>query len=153
MQIKSQATRNLDDCRNKLFKYMRENNIKPYGTIVEFRKGFKMWGEKIENGKASSNLYYVDYECIAKWRGNRIGWESLVKTKKKVNVPKIPYCNPNRPLHPFKAIYDGKETLYENARKCAESLGIDVTYVYQMSRNGKTYKGIRFEKMPLRNEE
>lgn len=78
MQIKSESTKKLETCRNKLFNYMEARNIRPYGNIVEFGHGFKIWGEKIVNGKRINNLYYADSRRVAKWRGNKIGWITIL---------------------------------------------------------------------------
>lgn len=146
----SEATRKLDTCKKKLFDYMKNNNIKPYGNFEPEEFGFTMWGDH----KGVNKKYYTDLRCLKVWTG-KSGWKvinhhvdkEVVEPRKKTK--RTDYSKSTRRLHPFKAIYDGKETLYEDAKKCAESFGIDVTYVYQMSRNGKAYKGIKFEKLPL----
>lgn len=148
----SEATRKLDTCKKNLFRYMSEQKpaIKPYGNFTSEEFGFTMWGER----KGVSNKYYIDLRCLKVWTGGN-GWKVINHhVDKEVVTPRnkttrTDYYQSPRRLHPFKAIYNGVEEVYEDAKACADSLGIDVTYVYQMARNGKTYKGISFEKLPL----
>lgn len=145
--LKEKAVNKLEElCKNKLKRYMESNNIKAYGNLQRYEYGYKIWGES----KTGNRLYYVDKEVIKVWKGKYDKWQTLQKgTYTLEEVVTASYHHTKRKLHPFKAYYDGKEIIYESAKLCAETLGIDITYVYQMARNGKKYKGMQFEKLPL----
>lgn len=166
MQIKSESTKKLETCRNKLFNYMEARNIRPYGNIVEFGHGFKIWGAKVVNGKEENKLYYSDLRCIAIWRGNKVGWKSIPKNiHNEIRTKRPPkfkeddfykYYKPadkrKEPKYRIKVTKDGVETIYDSVTECAEALGINRTYIYKRAAVVNPRTGYIFEKIPLESE-
>lgn len=156
-------TPTLDNCRNKLFNYMHEGDIQPYGNITEFRTGFRMWGMDKRTGV--SNLYYSDLKCIAIWRGNKAGWQNIPKdVHAKLNKNKmiqtyekddnydceyIPAAKTRKPFFRIKITTNGKETIYDSANECADKIGMTRENIYKRLASGATLEGTKFEKIPL----
>lgn len=95
MLIEYRNERIKEKSKEKLNKYM-ENHvpvIKPYGELRKHGFGFRIWGEKIVNGKPVNNLYYADTRRIAKWRGNGIGWVEVLKIDGRTKAEKEEKAN------------------------------------------------------------
>lgn len=92
MFIEYRNERLKENAKLRLRRYMQNHVpvIKPYGELRSHGYGFKIWGEKIVNGKRINNLYYADSRRVAKWRGNKVGWITILnidgrtKTEKEI---------------------------------------------------------------------
>lgn len=78
------------NCMTRIHEFMAATNpeIKPYGQMKQYEKGYIIWGEQIVNGKRQNKLYYVDLDKLAIWRGIRYGWIRVVTRNK--NLPLQP---------------------------------------------------------------
>lgn len=157
---RKQKNHKLGICRNKLFNYLSSVGVRPYGNIVEFGHGFRMWGV---NNLNENRLYYSDLKVIAVWRGKYDGWQSIPKevhdgisTNKLVQTyekdegydyeykPKIKRRGPRFEI---KVTTNGKTTIYSSAIECAKSVGFHRDTVYRRLASGKEIEGMTFEKV------
>lgn len=132
----------------------RKPKVTPLGNFERIKTGFMVRGTRVINGREQNKLYYSDDNTFSVWGGPKRGWlileEKKKEEKKETEIIKSRDCyKTGRKMYPFKANYQGVTKIYENANTCADAFNIDVTYIYQMARNGKRYKGISFEKLPL----
>lgn len=84
-----------ENATGKLNRYMENHKpvIRPYGELRKHGHGYKIWGEQTINGKVENNLYYADTRCVAKWRGNAVGWMEILKIDGRTKSEKLKKAN------------------------------------------------------------
>lgn len=95
MLIEYRNERTREQAKERLNRYMKNHVpvIRPYGELRSHGYGYKIWGEKTVNGKKINNVYYADSRCVAKWRGNKIGWRVILKIDGRTQIEKTKKTN------------------------------------------------------------
>lgn len=143
-------------CVKKLHAWFEPRGIRPYGKCRRLDDGYTLWGTKKVKGVDVSNLYYVDETEIAKWRGEEIGWRTLVTNKKDPNVDFTKSKDESvvgsksgkrRKWTKIKMTKGNKETFFNSYDECSRKLKINRDSLLTSITSKRQYKGMFFERI------
>jgi len=140
-------------CRNKLHAWFKPRGIRPYGKCRRLGDGYTLWGTKKVKGVDVSNLYYVDETEIAKWRGEDIGWRTIITNKKDPNQDFVKRKDDSivssrsgkrRKWNKVKMVHKGNVKIFNSLDEACIKMKLNRGSLINFLNTNKEYKGMLF---------